>query len=111
MAERFDTRVVTTGSSHGDVLRTNPVLRAFAAKGLVDADPLGLGLRVTDTCLAVGVSGAVSEALFVAGPLARGHVGELMGVPEVTVHAEMVAQAVRARLPAIDLPVHLAPQA
>ena len=88
---------MTTGPSHADVLRTNPVLRSMAAAGLLCPDPLGLGLLVADHCRAVDAAGAASSSLFVAGPLARGHVGELMGVPEVIVHAETVAHTISVR--------------
>ena len=97
---RFDTIVVTTGPAHADAITTNPVLRAMAADGLLCADPLGLGLRVSEHCRAVDRTGAVSPTLFVAGPLARGHVGELMGVPEVTAHAEAVARSISTQLAA-----------
>ena len=99
-SDRFDSVVVTTGPSHADVLRTNPVLRSLAAAGLLCPDPLGLGLQVSDHCHAVDAAGAVSPSLLVAGPLARGHVGELMGVPEVTAHAETVAHTIGARFSA-----------
>lgn len=98
MTERYDVVVVTTGPSHGDILRSNPALRSAAAAGLVAADPLGLGLHVARHCHAVDAEGAVSETLFVVGPLARGDVGELMGVPEVTRHAESVAAALADRI-------------
>ena len=95
-SERFDSVVVTTGPSHAEVVTMNPVLRSMATAGLLCPDPLGLGLMVADHCRAVDASGAVSSTLFVAGPLARGHVGELMGVPEVIVHAETVAHTIAA---------------
>ncbi|MBC7153588.1 MAG: hypothetical protein H5U19_03035 [Rhodobacteraceae bacterium] len=88
---QFDRIVVTTGPAHGSILRKSPVLSALAQEGLVAADPLGLGLAVTDGCRAIGSNGAVSERLFVVGPLARGSVGELMGLPEVTRHGQRVA--------------------
>ncbi len=97
VSDRFDSVVVTTGPSHADVLRTNPVLRSLAAAGLLRPDPLGLGLLVCDHCCAVNAAGAASPSLLVAGPLARGHVGELMGVPEVIVHAEIVAHTLSRR--------------
>lgn len=96
--DRFDSVVVTTGPAHGEVLAGNPVLRALAAEGLVRADPLGLGILTARHCRAVDAEGVASPTLFVAGPLARGHVGELMGVPEVTVHAEAVAASLAERI-------------
>lgn len=91
----FDAIVVTTGPDHGTILQSNPVFRALSAEGLLSADPNGLGLLVDDHCRSVDSDGAASETILVAGPLARGHVGELMGVPEVTRHAEHVAKVLR----------------
>ena len=91
---------MTTGPCHSRILRTNPALKALSELGLIHPDPLGLGIRVRDACRTIDAAGAPSRTLFVSGPLARGHVGELMGVPEVTGHAEMVAQVVRSELEA-----------
>ena len=97
-AERFDTVVVSTGPDHADILRSNPAFRSLAEEGLLEADPLGLGLKVTGRCRTVARDGTASETLFVAGPLARGDVGELMGVPEVVRHAERLAALLAGRL-------------
>lgn len=102
VSERFDTVVVTTGPDHGAVLRSNPAFRSLAGLDLLRADPNGLGLLVAERCRAVGTAGEASDTLFVAGPLARGGVGELMGLPEVTRHAECVARVLGARLRALD---------
>jgi uncharacterized NAD(P)/FAD-binding protein YdhS len=91
---QFDWIVVTTGPAHGSVLRKTAVLSAMSETGLIAPDPLGLGLAVSDACRAIGDTGKVSERLFVAGPLARGSVGELMGLPEVTRHAQRVAKMI-----------------
>ena len=96
-SELFDAVIVTTGPDHVDVVHSNSALRALSADGLLCPDPLGLGLHVADDCHAVGADGVPSETLLVAGPLARGHVGELMGVPEVTRHGERVARVVAGR--------------
>ncbi|MCZ0963251.1 hypothetical protein [Paracoccus benzoatiresistens] len=66
-------------------------MASAADAGLVRLDSLGLGLDVTEGCRAVGTKGEAVPGLWVAGPLARGHLGELMGIPEVTAHAELVA--------------------
>ena len=104
VAERFDHVVITTGPAHDGVLRTNPVLSALASDNLLCPDPFGLGLRVADWCRAVDAGGEPSETLFVAGPLARGHVGELMGVPEVAAHAQAVAETIVRRSLAMQAP-------
>lgn len=96
----FDAVVVTTGPDHGAVLQSNPVFRSLAAAGRLCADPTGLGLHVADQCHGVDAQGTPSGTLLVAGPLARGDVGELMGVPEVTRHAEHVARVLCAAIAA-----------
>lgn len=97
----FDAVAVTTGPDHGSALRSNPVFRGLAAEGVIRPDPNGLGLLVADHCRAVDAADRPSASLFVVGPLARGHVGELMGVPEVTRHAEHVAAELRAGIAAL----------
>lgn len=105
VAERFDTIVVTTGPDHGGVLASNPALGALAETGLIEADPLGLGIRVADRCRAIGQGDVASDTLFVAGPLARGGVGELMGAPEVARHAEQLAGLLAQRLGSLTVSV------
>lgn len=92
--EVFDRVILTTGPAHDRIIAGSPVLATAAADGLLRADTLGLGLDVTDGCRAVGATGAPVPDLWIAGPLARGHIGELMGIPEVTAHAELVASRV-----------------
>jgi uncharacterized NAD(P)/FAD-binding protein YdhS len=91
-----DAVVITTGPAHGAVIGGNPALASLAQTGLVRADRIGLGLEVDSQNRAVGVDGTVRADLLVVGPLARGTVGELMGLPQVSEHAEIVAGAVAA---------------
>lgn len=100
VSETFNGVILTTGPGHEGIVRGSALLADAAARGLLRADALGLGLEVTQGCRAVGAGGAVTPNLWVAGPLARGHVGELMGIPEVTAHAERVAQALAERIAA-----------
>jgi uncharacterized NAD(P)/FAD-binding protein YdhS len=90
---RANAAVVTTGPAHGDILRTNPALASLAVQGLVCADGVGLGLLVDAESRAVGADGNARSDLFIAGPLARGRFGELMGLPQVSVHAGAVGYA------------------
>jgi uncharacterized NAD(P)/FAD-binding protein YdhS len=88
-----DAVVVTTGPGHGEALASNPALASLARAGLLQADRVGLGLEVDAGSRAVGPDG-VRDDLLVAGPLARGRFGELMGLPQVSEHAAEVAAAV-----------------
>jgi uncharacterized NAD(P)/FAD-binding protein YdhS len=87
----FDAVVVTTGPAHGSALGLNPVLSSLAARGLARADAAGLGVDVDAHSRMVGQSGVARPDLLVAGPLARGRFGELMGLPQVSQHAKAVA--------------------
>ncbi|CAA0097676.1 Uncharacterised protein [Starkeya nomas] len=98
--ERFDAVVVATGPAHGRVFAETPVLASLEAAGLARPDPLRLGIDVTGDGHAVGADGVARPDLFVAGPLARGTVGELMGLPDVTNYAIRVAGGVAAQLDA-----------
>ena len=53
-------------------------------------DAIGLGLRTSPNGRAISAAGYVEATLFVAGPLARGEFGELMGLPEVSVYARFI---------------------
>jgi uncharacterized NAD(P)/FAD-binding protein YdhS len=92
--ERFDAVVVTTGPGHGAILDSQPFLSGLSAAGLVRADPVGLGLDVSLESRAIGRGDKPTATLYVAGPLARGTFGELMGLPQVTEHARFVADRI-----------------
>jgi len=92
--ESFDAVVNCTGPDHANVVDTNPVLRSLSAAGLICPDPFGLGLQTDLLARAVGQSLEPSHNLFVAGPLARAAFGELMGLPQVSQHAALVAREV-----------------
>jgi uncharacterized NAD(P)/FAD-binding protein YdhS len=87
-----DRVILATGPAHGSVIETVPALADLADMGLVRADPLKLGLHVSKDGHALSQNGLTDGTLLVAGPLARGTVGELMGVPEVISWAEHIAR-------------------
>jgi uncharacterized NAD(P)/FAD-binding protein YdhS len=88
----FDRIIVATGPAHGGVLDAQGYLRSLAQQGFVALDATGLGLQASRQGRAVGTSGVAEPTLFVAGPLARGTFGELMGLPHVAVYAEFIAE-------------------
>ncbi|TPL84229.1 FAD/NAD(P)-binding protein [Mesorhizobium sp. B2-3-12] len=100
---RFDAVINTTGPAHAQALQSNPALQSLAEAGLIKVDAYGLGIETSLESRAVGRDGRASAGLFVAGPLARGTFGELMGLPEVARHAELVAAEVAKLLDAVPL--------
>ncbi|MFT4012213.1 MAG: FAD-dependent oxidoreductase [Paracoccus sp. (in: a-proteobacteria)] len=101
----FDRLIVTTGPAQGRCIQGNPALGALARLGLITADPLGLGLATRESCKAVDAQGQASDRILVAGPLARGHVGELVGAPECAVHARGIAQQIARRAAPSAMPL------
>ena len=83
--------VIATGPAHSALLDSAPFLAALSAAGLVTADAVGLGLATDTACRALARDGTPRDTLLIAGPLARGTFGELMGLPEVTGNAVATA--------------------
>jgi uncharacterized NAD(P)/FAD-binding protein YdhS len=90
----FDAVVIATGPAHGTVFESNALLGQIGSAGLARPDPLGLGIDVDLQGRAINRDGAAAQALFVAGPLARGTFGELMGAPDLARHARNIAETI-----------------
>lgn len=93
-----DAVIVTTGPAHGGVVESNPLLADLASRGLLHADPLGLGLAVDPAGRVLGADGNANPTLLVAGPLAREQYGELMGMPQVATQPSALAAEVSSQL-------------
>ena len=91
-----DAIVVATGPAQSGVIDRSPLLLSLSRQSLIRPDPNGLGLDVDHGSRAIGVDGEGNSTLLVAGPLARGRFGELMGLPQVSEHAAMLAEKVAA---------------
>jgi uncharacterized NAD(P)/FAD-binding protein YdhS len=98
--EAFDVVVNCTGPDHSRILVTNPVLASLAANGMVQADRFGLGIATDRQARVIDREGQANDALYVAGPLARAAFGELMGLPQVSLHAAFVADRLIVRMAA-----------
>ena len=86
-----DVVVNCTGPGHRSVTASHAVLRGLAECGALQADPAGLGIWVDEESRVLRADGTAWPTLFVAGPLARGTFGELMGLPQVNLQPRQVA--------------------
>jgi len=87
-----DRIVLATGPAHGSLFRDDALLRQMLQDGLARPDIYGLGIAVDDDSRALDADGATQPRVLVAGPLARGTFGELMGVPDVVQQTRRVAE-------------------
>ena len=94
----FDVVVNTTGPAHRSLVEAPGPIRSLRDAGLLGPDPVGLGLHTAPDGRALDAGGDPVRGLYVAGPLARGTFGELMGLLEVTRYAEFIASEVAASL-------------
>ncbi|MGN7806804.1 FAD/NAD(P)-binding protein [Ensifer sp. 22521] len=94
----FDACVVTTGPAHTGILSSQAWLADLASQGWLRLDDVGLGLACDEASRAIGVNGTAEPSLIVAGPLARGTFGELMGLPQVNDQAIFVAEEIAGML-------------
>lgn len=90
--QKTDKLIVTTGPAHGALLSSDDLLRQLAGEGVIQADPLALGILVNPQSQVINVEGIANSHLYVAGPAARARFGELMGLPQVAEHAESLAR-------------------
>jgi len=91
---QFDAVVVTTGPAHGQILSSQNWLKQMADRHNLHVDPTGLGLACNDRSEALSANLIADQSLLIVGPLARGHFGELMGLPQVSEHAVFVADRI-----------------
>ncbi len=91
-----DVIVACTGPGHRTVVAAHPVLRGLADVGALLPDPAALGIWVDQDSRVLRADGSAWRNLFVAGPLARGTFGELMGLPQVNLQPRAVAGSVAA---------------
>jgi uncharacterized NAD(P)/FAD-binding protein YdhS len=107
----FDRILVAIGPTHSDILRSQSFLSELAAAGRLALDATQLGLSASREGRAIAADGRADPTLFIAGPLARGTFGELMGLPQVSAYAQFVAAEVEAALSRAELGEPAAAQA
>ncbi len=83
--------VACVGPGHSSVVESNELLASLARGRMLHADPWRLGIDVDQAARCLDADGFAVDSLFVAGPLARGTDGELMGLPQVSTQPRAVA--------------------
>jgi uncharacterized NAD(P)/FAD-binding protein YdhS len=83
-----------TGPSSDVERSTEPLIAALAARGLIRADPLRLGLDIDADHRVRGADGGARPSLFAVGPITRGALWEINAVPDIRVQAASVAATV-----------------
>jgi uncharacterized NAD(P)/FAD-binding protein YdhS len=90
--ERYDVLIRATGLDT-DIDRTSdPLVAGMREAGLLQADPLGLGVVVDDDFRAHDAAGRAQPGLYCIGPLLRGTLWEITAVPELRVAARRLAR-------------------
>ncbi len=82
--ETIGRMIITTGPGHRDILTHQTALKGLHDAGQLCLDRVGLGLACDRRAQAIGRDGQPVAGLYIAGPLARGTFGELMGLPQVS---------------------------
>jgi uncharacterized NAD(P)/FAD-binding protein YdhS len=92
--QSFDAVIVTTGPAHTGILSSQSWLAEMAHQGHLILHETGLGIACDENGYALTREIEADPTLFIAGPLARGHFGELMGLPQVSEYAAFIAESV-----------------
>ena len=86
------------GIASNPIDTTNLVLRSLIDQGLARADPMQIGIDVTEACAIVGHSGKPSKRLFAVGPLTRAAFWEVVAIPDIRVQCAQLAKQIKAEL-------------
>jgi uncharacterized NAD(P)/FAD-binding protein YdhS len=87
--ERFDAVVNCTGPAYAALTTDDPLWASLTRRGLVRADPTGLGPEADGCGRAVDAAGTPQPDLLLAGTLARSAFGELTGVREIALETRL----------------------
>ncbi|WP_028102625.1 FAD/NAD(P)-binding protein [Pseudoduganella violaceinigra] len=82
-----------TGSCASPRRAQVPLVRQLLADGLVQADALGMGLKVGADCAVLGADGAPTPGLYYIGPWLKAGYWEASAVPELRQFAAVIARA------------------
>jgi uncharacterized NAD(P)/FAD-binding protein YdhS len=76
-----------------------PLLKKMAARGLIGADALGLGLSVNALSQILREDGTAAPSSYALGPMTTGQFFEIFAVPDIRVQARSVATRISQNIP------------
>ena len=86
-------RIVNCSGPVADISRLKmPLIRELLDRGAAKADPLNLGLDVSEEGAVIDASGRVSGRVFAVGPITKGVFWETTAVPDIRVQCERLAR-------------------
>ncbi|MDB5499052.1 MAG: hypothetical protein JWP28_3083 [Phenylobacterium sp.] len=94
ITRRFTAVINCMGMRGSPSAEGNDLVARLARRGVVRADPLGLGLEVSDALQVVGATGAPTAGLFAVGPLTRGAFWETVATPDLRIHTARLARTI-----------------
>lgn len=80
----YDRIVNCTGPNPDPAQSGIGFLRQAIGDGLLARDPSGVGLAMNTQCETLAADGVASPALLAVGPMTKGHFGESVAVPQIT---------------------------
>ena len=90
--------VINCTGPHIDITKSeDPLLQALVAKGMIQPDPLRIGMNVTEQWNLIDKAGVADPTLFTIGGNLRGLLWETTAVPELKVQSAVWAKAILAK--------------
>jgi uncharacterized NAD(P)/FAD-binding protein YdhS len=89
---RVDRVINCTGPDYRCESSADPLIGALAARGLIQPDTVGTGLRTEPNGGVLNLFGRATRGLYYVGPMLRADHWEATAVPELRVHAENLAR-------------------
>lgn len=91
-AQVYDHVINCTGPNPDPAKSGIGCLRDGLASGLLSPDPAGAGLDVNERCETIDAQGVPNRGLVAVGPMTRGHFGEVVAVPQITLQLATLVQ-------------------
>lgn len=88
----YDLLINCTGPNPDPARSEIGLLRDALSDGVLVADPTGVGLAVNERCETLGADGAANTGIIALGQMTRGHFGEVVAVPQITMQLAPLTQ-------------------